>query len=168
MILISPYSARLRSGKPNPKVYPWWPELIALLGDDVVQIGTTGEERIAGVSRFMLDAPFHELRLLIAQASGWLSVDNFLPHFINADCAKKPGIVLWGQSDPRIFGYPQNRNLLKGHKYLRQFQFDSWEAATYDAEAFVSPQEVIAIITEAVIRRMPPPSPMIAHARFDM
>jgi hypothetical protein len=55
----------------------------------------------------------------------------------------KPGIVLWGQSDPLIFGHPENNNLLKDRKYLREKQFWWWEQCDYNAEAFVRPEEII-------------------------
>jgi hypothetical protein len=54
----------------------------------------------------------------------------------------KPGIVLWSVSDPEIFGYPENLNLLKDRKYLRKDQFAVWEAVTLDPETFVGPEEV--------------------------
>jgi hypothetical protein len=55
----------------------------------------------------------------------------------------KSGIVLWGQSDPRIFGHIENINLLKNNRYLRKDTFGTWGNVPYDAEAFVSPAEVL-------------------------
>ena len=51
-IIISPFSRVLRNGKPNPKNYPYWPELIKLLREKnmcVVQVGFKGEEELPGV-----------------------------------------------------------------------------------------------------------------------
>ena len=144
-IIISPYSVKLRSGKRNPKDYPYWRELVRLLNvwNHILQIGIEGEEKIEGTPTFqLLGRTFKELEDLVAGADTWISVDNFFPHFINATSGK-PGIVLYSQSDPLIFGYPYNRNLLQSRGCLRQFQFDSWEAAEYNAEAFVSPDTVV-------------------------
>ena len=46
MIIISPYSKALRSGKRNPKNYPYWQELIELIKEPIVQIGIEGEEQL--------------------------------------------------------------------------------------------------------------------------
>jgi hypothetical protein len=71
----------------------------------------------------------------------WIGVDSFFQHF----CwdLGKPGIVIWGQSDPNIFGHPENINLLKDRKYLREKQFWLWEQAEYNEEAFVLPVAVL-------------------------
>jgi hypothetical protein len=55
----------------------------------------------------------------------------------------KPGIVLWGISDPLIFGHPENTNLLKGREYLASNQFLWWEAHEFDADRFVKPDVVL-------------------------
>lgn len=144
-ILISPYSAKLRSGQTNPKNYPYWPKLVDLLnrdGYEVVQIGVSSEDRIEGVGEFIQGWPFDKLHQLVNDCAAWISVDNFFPHF--AHCERlKPGIVLWGQSDPKIFGYPENNNLLRSREYLRQFQYDWWDAAVYRADAFVYAENVM-------------------------
>jgi hypothetical protein len=43
MILISPYAQKLRNGNQNPKNYPWWPELISKIDEEIVQVGIKGE-----------------------------------------------------------------------------------------------------------------------------
>ena len=55
----------------------------------------------------------------------------------------KQGIVLWGPSDPLIFGHPENINLLKDRKYLVPNQFLIWEQQEYQSERFVKPNEVM-------------------------
>jgi hypothetical protein len=50
---------------------------------------------------------------------------------------------VFGQSDPNIFGHPENINLLKDRKYLREKQFWIWEQAEFIEEAFVTPDVVI-------------------------
>jgi ADP-heptose:LPS heptosyltransferase len=142
MIIISPYAKKLRDGKNNPKNYPWWPELISLLHEPIVQVGVEGEEQL--VDDFRKNLSIVELTKLINQCKTWISVDSFFQHL--AWDIGKQGIVLWGQSDPNIFGHPENINLLKDRKYLREKQFWWWEQCDYIAEAFVSPEEVLKYI----------------------
>lgn len=139
MIIISAYSQKLLSGKTNPKVYPYWKELIALISEPVVQVGVVGEEQL--VDDFRKNLSLLELETLVKSCKTWISVDSFFQHF----CwdIKIPGIVLWGQSDPIIFGHPENTNLLKDRKYLRDKQFWMWEQAEYKTDCWVSPKEVI-------------------------
>lgn len=148
MIIISPYAARLYSGRLSPKNYPYWPKLVSLLNDDgyeVTQVGVKGETRIEGVSQFVTNFPFSKLRDLVNGCQTWISVDNFFPHFCHCERLRR-GIVLWGQSDPRIFGYGTNINLLRGRDYLRQYQYQSWEEAPDRPDAFVYAENVMASV----------------------
>jgi len=139
MIIIAPYSKKLRTGKNNPKNYPWWPELINMIEEPIVQVGIDGEEPL--VEDFRKNLSIHELYSLVAECRTWISVDSFFQHL--AWDAGKPGIVLFGQSDPLIFGHAENINLLKDRKYLREKQFWWWEQCEYIEDAFVRPEEVI-------------------------
>lgn len=143
MILILPWSRPMRDGKPNPKNYPFWSSLMKMLKDAgiyTVQLGRKGEELI-GCSEAMFDKSLDELTAILNKCDTWISVDSFFPHFANLH--GKPGIVLWGQSDPEIFGYKHNTNLLKDRSYLRPFQFDMWEACTYREDCWVTPEQVM-------------------------
>lgn len=134
----------MRNGKPNPKTYPWWPEVIRLLeGNWIVQLGIQGEEPLVKDCRFNL--PLKELSHLVAQCDTWISVDSFLPHL--AHLVGKPGIVIFSASDPKIFGYPENVNLLKDRKYLRANQFEWWEATSFVEESFVKPEIVCSALS---------------------
>lgn len=139
MIIISPYSQKLRNGKINPKNYPYWKELISLIDEQIIQVGVTGEEQL--VPDFRLNLSMNELKELVLECRTWISVDSFFQHF----CwdLNKPGIVLFGQSDPNIFGHSENTNLLVDRKYLREKQFWLWEQADYNEECFVKPEIVI-------------------------
>lgn len=142
MIIISPFSQKLRSGKENPKNYPHWKKIIAclaLLGEEVVQVGIEGEEQL--VEDFRTNLNLDDLAALVKQCRTWIGVDSFFQHF----CwdLGVPGIVLWGQSDPNIFGHPENINLLKDRKYLRPDQFLIWEQCEYRTDCWVAPEEVI-------------------------
>jgi hypothetical protein len=138
MIVISPYSKKLRNGNNNPKNYPWWPELISMINEPIVQVGIEGETQL--VDDFRKNLSLKELSDLILECRTWISVDSFFQHL--AWDIGKSGIVLWGQSDPLIFGHPENTNLLKDRKYLREKQFWWWEQCDYIEDSFMIPEEV--------------------------
>lgn len=145
MIIISPYSKQLRSGKMNPKNYPYWKELIKLLSqENIIQVGITEEQKL--VDDFRKNLSLDELLLLIKECKYWISVDNFFPHL--AHHVKKPGVVLFGCSDPKIFGYQENLNILKNRSLLRPNQFDTWENCVFNPNIFVKPDEIIKQINE--------------------
>ena len=139
MILIHPFARDLRDGRPNPKNYPHWEELISKIDEPIIQIGTSSEPQL--VPDFEPDLPLDCLAQLVQECRTWIGIDSFFQHF----CwdLGKPGIVLWGQSDPLIFGHPENINLLKDRKYLRQDQFLIWDRAENIPDAFVTSEEVL-------------------------
>ena len=147
-IIISPYSRLLRNGKPNPKNYPFWPELIQLLSEKnmhVIQIGVIGEKEF-DVDEVLFDKPLKELVSLLHECDYWISVDNFFQHL--AYVHNKPGFVIFGKSDPNIFGHKENINILKDRKYLRSLQFDIWERIEQSDECFVEPEIIIDRISK--------------------
>lgn len=143
-ILISPYSQKLRSGKTNPKNFPYWKEVVQQLNQlnhIVIQIGVTGEEKIEGVNEFLINKNFKFLEDLILESDVWVSVDNFFPHFCNT--INSYGIVIYSRSDPKIFGYEKNVNILKDIRFLRHDQFGIWEQSEFDIVTFVEPHIVV-------------------------
>jgi hypothetical protein len=134
MIIISPFAKKMRNNKPHPKDYPFWEELIKKIPDSIVQVGVEGEKQLVEDFR-------KNLSKLIHQCDTWIAVDSFFQHL----CwdLKKPGIVLFGQSDPLIFGHPENINLLKSRLFLREKQFWLWEQCEANDDAFVSPNVVL-------------------------
>ena len=142
MIIISPYAKKLINGKENPKNYPFWHELIALIDEPIIQVGIDGETPLVDDFRSNLSMP--ELRRLIKDCRIWIGVDSFFQHLAWSE--GKPGIVLWSVSDPLIFGHPENTNLLKSRNNLAPNQFLWWDLTEYDKEKFVSPEEVIKFI----------------------
>lgn len=144
MIIISPFAQTLKDGKRNPKNYPYWKELIALIDEPIVQIGKAGEEHLVEDVRHNLS--LEDLAELTKTCRTWIGVDSFFQHF--AWDLGKPGIVLWGQSDPVIFGHPENVNLLKGREYLREKQFWLWEQCEYRDDCWVSPEEVVKYLNK--------------------
>ncbi len=137
----------MRNGKRNPKDYPYWKELVEMLKEKeifIIQIGISGEESI-GSDEIKFGLSLDELKELILNCDKWVSVDNFLPHFCHH--LGKQGIVIWSKSNPDIFGYPENINLLKDKKYLKEKQFDIWEREEYCLEAFIEP----AVVAEKIL-----------------
>ena len=147
-ILIFPFAKAMRDvGKQHPKNYPWWPEVISklkALGHHVIQVGLENELQLT--EDFRRNLSLADLAQLVKTADTWVGVDSFGQHF----CwdLGRPGVVLFGQSDPEIFGHPENINLLKSRSYLRQQQFWLWEQAEFNADSFVEPDVVVKTVVE--------------------
>ena len=124
--------------------YTFWEELISLIKEPIVQVGIEGEKQL--VPDFRKNLSILELRQLIQECRTWVGIDSFFQHL--AWDENKKGIVLWGPSDPNIFGHPENINLLKDRKYLVPNQFLWWEATEHQAERFVTPIEVFNYLTD--------------------
>jgi hypothetical protein len=145
-IIIHPFGARLPSGVPNAKNYPYWEQVVYGLNDsgyNTIQIGAHSEEPLDGIRAYYFGLPLKQLKAIVENAATFVCVDSFFPHFVHVECGQKRGVVLWSQSDPNVWGHPENSNLLKDRKYLRPFQFASWGEAQFNEDAFVSPEEVI-------------------------
>jgi ADP-heptose:LPS heptosyltransferase len=139
MIILSPYAKTMRNGKQHPKNYPYWEEVISQVKEHIVQVGVEGEVPL--VADFRQNLSLADLAELIKECKTWMGIDSFFQHYCWDQ--GKPGIVLWGQSDPVIFGHPENVNLLKDRKYLREKQFWLWEQCEFNADAFVTPDVVL-------------------------
>ena len=153
MILLQPHPAKTLNGLDNAKAYPYWKELLKLYSDtideEIIQIGIEGEEQL--VDNFKVDLSLDEINKLVVQCHYWISVDSFLQHL--AYHHYKPGVVIWSVSDPNIFGYPCNLNLLKDRKYLRKNQFNNWNLQSYVKEAFMQPVEIISLVYDRFHKR---------------
>ena len=115
---------------------------------DCIQIGLDGEQEIKGVKSFLRGLSFADIRLLLDRVDFWISADNFFQHF--AHYYGKKGFVIFALSDPKIFGWEDNINLLKDRKYLRAEQFNFWTSDLYNNEAFVSPKEVLKAVKKFI------------------
>lgn len=144
MILISPYAQRLKSGNINPKNYPYWQELIAMIDEPIIQVGIEGEQQL--VPDFRKNLSIDALRQLIRKCKTWVSCDSFIQH-LAWDEGKK-GIVLWSVSDPLIFGHPENVNLIKSRDHLASNQFLWWEYVPHRSDVFVEPEIVAKAISD--------------------
>jgi ADP-heptose:LPS heptosyltransferase len=151
-VLISPYAQALRNGKENPKNFPYWPELVLLLnnsGIKTLQIGASKDKPIIGITDFRQNLKLAEIAQLLKECDTWISVDSFLQH-LNHNYERKRGVVVFSQSNPDIFGYKENINLLKHKKYLREKQFWLWEQCEYNKDAFVTAEDVHAAVLKVL------------------
>ncbi len=128
LIIIAKGVKPLRNGNKSAKEYPYWDELIRLLSENYE-------------IREVIKEPLDELENLVKSAKAVICCDSFLQHFCWSVGVK--AIVLWGTSDPLIFGHAENINLLKSRAYVRVEPFDAWEGEACNPNAFVPPQEVI-------------------------
>src|SRR4030095_1959806 len=117
-ILFAPFAARAPSlnGKPSPKDYPHAKKLAELWEKEhnVIQVGGNGDEQVAKELRRNLS--FEQVGELIKGCDTGICVDSYLQHHFWF--AGKRAIVLFGISDPIIFGHPENLNLLGDRKFL--------------------------------------------------
>jgi ADP-heptose:LPS heptosyltransferase len=146
-ILIFPYTSKLRNGTENPKNYPYWDSLVKLLKENnyhVVQVSLSTDAIIPMVDECKQNLTFQQIKELLNDCHSWISIDSFVPHLVNCEKINKQGIVIFSQSNPKIFGYEQNINLLKDKKYLRPDQFNIWEQAKYNDKAYVLPNVVLS------------------------
>jgi ADP-heptose:LPS heptosyltransferase len=144
-IILSPYAQKLPSGLSNAKNYPFFPEVLSYLKDHtIIQIGIRGEKQL--VPDFRVNLSYKELLVLVKDCDFFISVDSFLPHL--AKHVGKTGVVIWGKSDPIIFGYPENLNILKDRKYLRREQFKYWWEETFNPEVFLPAEKIYKLIKE--------------------
>lgn len=148
IVVICPFSHKLSNGEENAKNYPYWDELVHDLkgaGCYIQQIGVTGENFI-GADEVIFNASFDRLKDILDNADTFISVDSFFPHF--AHYHGKHGVVIFSQSDPNLFGYPENLNIIKSREYLRKEQFWLWSQAKYNKEAFISSKDVLRKVLE--------------------
>ena len=143
-LLIFPSSRMTTDGKISPKDPPliFWTELIKMLKNEGIhtfQVGAAGDP-IIGADEMGFNLNRDTLTKLVSESDGFVSVDTYLQHF--ATRLNLRGVVIFSQSDPSIFGYDSNINILKSKKYLRNEQFQLWSQAEYLEEAFPTVTEV--------------------------
>ena len=142
-ILYAPFAASAPSlaGQPSPKDYPKAKELAELLEkeNEVIQLAGNGDVQVAKDVRRNLR--HEQVCELIKWSDTGVCVDSYLQHAFWS--VGKKAIVLFGISDPKIFGHPENVNLMVDRKFLRPNQFDLYYTSDYRPDAFVSPEEVL-------------------------
>lgn len=135
----------LLNGNLSAKHYPYWQHLIGILqweGIEVHQFGIESDMDFFCDKRFCLS--LKETEEKIKEYDLFISVDTWIHHMIDVKNIDIKGIVLFGQSDPRIFGSNKFINLYKD-EYLRKNQHYVWVNQKYIKEAFPSAIEVAKI-----------------------
>jgi ADP-heptose:LPS heptosyltransferase len=148
-VIISPYSKPLPNGNNNAKNYPYWEDMVVLLkneGYHVIQIGQKNEKPLKGVDEIKVELSFKELEKLVSECFFWMSVDSFFQHFCTYH--KRRGVVIFGKSDPNIFGYKSNLNIYKDESCFRKQQFAYWFDEPFDANVFVKPDIIMKKIKD--------------------
>ncbi len=147
-LLYAPFAARSPSlnGKPSPKDFPKAQELAELLETEHDVIQLAGAEDVQVAKDVRRNLPHPQVVELIKWSDTGVCVDSYLQHAFWE--VGKPAVVLFGISDPVIFGHPENVNLLRDRKYLRPQQFDLYYVNQYCNEAFVTPEEVVKALHE--------------------
>lgn len=146
-IVISPISRKTLENKPSPKNYPYWDKLIMLMkqrGYKIIQLGVGDENKFDNVDKYEFNKSLKYISKLLKDSYLWISVDNFLHHLAWYD--NIPGIVIWGMSDPLMFGHEMHTNLLKDRKYLREDQHRAWHYAKTNIECWIEPEVVLKYI----------------------
>lgn len=143
---------RDKEGKiiPNAKDYPYRNELtkeLKNMGYKVIQVGIEENERLEGVDEYWFHKTLDEVQELITNCRFWITVDNGIQHLASV-LSKRTGIVLWSQSDPLIFGYDFNINLLKSRKNIRRDIHGQWQFCKADDSMHTELSRVIEIIKE--------------------
>lgn len=139
MIVISPWAKKLTDNKVNPKNYPWWPELVQQLPMPIVQVGVQGETQL--VPDFRTNMNLQELAQVLHTCEFWIGCDSFVQHY--AWDLGKPGAVLWGPSNPDIYGHPENLNITKGKQFQCADQFLMWHLIENRSDWWHTPDHVI-------------------------
>ena len=151
-VLLSLASRKLRDKEGrNPKDYPYAKKLIELLhmkNVETVQV-RTNESEVLPAKEILSNLSLDELSKVILTCDSFIAVDNFIQHY--ATYLGKRGVVIFGQSDPLIYGYPQNINLLKDRKYLRPDQFGIWESVEFREEVFIPPENVVLALAAHIL-----------------
>lgn len=118
VILIHPCASKINY-KPDVKLTTskdwddeYWKELVSLLTKDfdVVQVGGAKEKPIEGVTTYLMGlTSIRQTMSLVKNALTTVSVDSFIGHVSPA--VGKTGVVLFGRSNPYIFGHDSNINV---------------------------------------------------------
>jgi ADP-heptose:LPS heptosyltransferase len=131
-ILLSPYSHN------SAKNYPFFQGLIDILPCRVMQLGRKNEHRFQNCD-YGFDLKMYEIEALVKEIGNFISVDSFLPHLAHHVGVK--GNVLFGPSNPRIFGYSTNNNIIMNEDKLRVDQFGLWRDYKWAGE-WLKPTEM--------------------------
>jgi ADP-heptose:LPS heptosyltransferase len=93
-----------------------WQSLVeSMPGCTFIQIGLTIEPQLKQAVDLRGKHSFREFMALIKYAKAFTGVDSAFSHVTNA--FNIPGVILFGPSEPRIWGHPNNINIYKNLRY---------------------------------------------------
>lgn len=154
-ILLTPYGSLRKDGKNNAKNYPYFAEVIDIVKKSIPNVNfiqpITGQGIIKGATPAIMDLKEVE-NFLLEKAHTWLSVDTFTQHMVNSLPFIKPGVVVFGPSDPELFGYRYNVNLLKSRNCLIPNQYQTWNEIDYNKDVFIDPEKVAIALMETLMK----------------
>jgi ADP-heptose:LPS heptosyltransferase len=110
----------------------------------VWQISCAGEPVVKGCTKRFDNLTLAEIVRLLRECRTWMSVDNMFQHL--AWSIGHRGVVVFGPSDPLIFGHAENVNLLRDRKFLRDRQFGLWSEIPWQPEIFSPPDAVVRAV----------------------
>lgn len=91
-----------------------WIELVRTInkmGLKVYQVGGAKDDKVEGCSKYFLGTDYRLSLALVERCQTWISIDTFLQH--GGTAVGKPGVVLFGSTNPKIFGHDLNVNIYK-------------------------------------------------------
>lgn len=149
-----PYASLTPIGTRSPKEYPYWADVIRSLkgnGIYLMQVNKTKfDPVIEGVEGYISDLPLEDVVGILSEHLTWIAVDNFAQHLSRFTNPLKRGIVVWGPSDPDLFGYPENFNIYKSREHFRPNQYDTWDRCLFPNEHWISVDELSNYITSMI------------------
>ena len=177
VILIHPCAGKVNYD-PKRKLTPnkdwfadYWKKLVSMLTKefDVVQVGGPNEEPITGVTTYLMGATnIRQTMALVKNSLSFIAVDSFIGHV--GPAVGRSGVVLFGRSNPYIFGHDLNVNIwiegscelnnlgcgrpqsYWGDSELFQGQKRNWECPHRSCMKAITPEIVYKKLFEAIER----------------
>ncbi len=128
-----------------------WVEVVSRLkagGYAVIQLGVVFEQPIAGAIKYLGRTSIQQALALFRFAHGFIGVDSVFNHATSI--ADLPGVVLFGATTPRIWGYKHNINIYKGLKCQPCFDRTQSDCLKRDCMQLISVDEVMQCVAEII------------------
>ena len=146
-VAIFPFAANngLVTGE-TPKAWPYFKELVEMLSAKGVECHQfCASEPTEYCDTVFRNTPLSKLHAKVKEYDTFVSVDSFYQH-MNHCGDKKIGVVIFTVSDPKIYGYPYNKNILKDEKYLRNNQYLLYRYEDLNRNACPEPHAVFEAV----------------------
>lgn len=173
VILIQPYGGRMNFNEREVLTdnKNWfkeeWEEVVKELtiSFDVVQVGGLKEDPIKGITTYLMGATnIRQTIALVKNSLTFVTVDSFLNHV--GPAVDKSGVVLFGRSNPYIYGHDLNRNIwienscdsigcgrpesYYGDVRMYKGMIGNWECQSKKCMKAITPEIVIKKVYEAI------------------